>query len=449
MGKRRIVVPTDQVQYIPKLNSSLFVPSFVHGYSIAVEYMMNWFKGKFKNPNFFKSINIVGKNVLDEFRIYNIGELVTKERPQLLVNPQLDMEYDRERSDSYYAGPDALLLRSDPNRAFLKDIEHNVYLGLDMQELKCNFSFRIRLRTKAQQLDLYKKMELLFKIGNTETNELCADFHIPYDLMAQLALDIGFHLDKKGSIIEEREFGKYLNAHSEIPILLKFRAINHRFEYFLRIKNTLAHIACFDKMSVDDGEKSGQLDKNFNIDMVAVLRFVIPQFYVYFSTETVSSEQKTSELGDADNLVNDELIGSLYSIRKIEIPPYNKDGWLLSDETDYINDDKECMFIDMRRFLDEGSIGLTINKCLENFISPDSFINIRVFTEDSKCQDEEIECKMNWEKYALEFKEPLPEGINHIAIYIDKEIKNTVVIQQDNSYDSRYNIQPERPYQKG
>lgn len=449
MNKRRIVTPVNGVRYIPKLNSSLYVPSFVHGYSIAVEFMMNWFKGKFKDPNFFKSVNIVGKHVLDEFRTYSIGELVTKERPQLLVNPQPNMEFDREVIDAYYAGPEVLLGRSDPNRAFLKDIEHNVYLGLDMQQMECNFAFRIRVRTKAQQLDLYKKMELLFKVGNSDTFEICTDFHIPYELMAQLALDIGFHINEKGSIIEERAFGKWLNAHSELPILLKFRAINQRFEYFLRIKNTLVYITCFEKMTTDDGEKVGHIDKNFNIDMPAILRITIPQFYVYFSALESTYDTPERELGDADNLVDNELIGSLYTIHRVSIPPYDEHGWLLNDDTDYINNDENLMAIDMRRFLDDGSIGLTIDKCLENFISPDSFMNIRVFTENSKTNEDEVKCKMNWREYQLEFENPLPKGVNHLALYIDKEIKNTVVVQQDNSYNSRINNQPERPYQKG
>ena len=450
MGNRRIVTPIDEVHYIPKLNSSLYVPSFVHGYSLAVEFMMNWFKGKFKDPDFFKSVNLVGKHVLDEFRKYEIGELVSKERPQLLVNPQINFDYDREVLDSYYAGPEALLGRSDPNRAFLKDIEHNVYLGLDLQQLECNFAFRIRLRTKAQQYDLFKKMELLFKIGNSETHELVMDFHIPYDLMAQVALDIGFHVDEKGSIVEERAFGKWLNAHSERPILLKFRAINQRFEYFLRLNNTLAYITCFDKMSPDEGERVGHVDKNFNIDMAAILKLVIPQFYVYFSTLQASYQTPTQKLGDADNLVNDELIGSLYSIKRITIPPYDNHGWLLSDETDYVNEnDENLISIDMKPFLNDGTIGLTIDKCLSDFISPDSFIHIRVFSEDSKRLNEEINCKMNWKTYELELEEPLPKGVNHLAVYIDREIKNTAVIQADNSMNTRYNVQPERPYQKG
>ena len=47
-----------------KLFRSLSIPSEVHGYSIGVEFMRDWFMEKFPK-DFFKTVYINGKNIID------------------------------------------------------------------------------------------------------------------------------------------------------------------------------------------------------------------------------------------------------------------------------------------------------------------------------------------------------------------------------------------------
>ena len=51
---------------VKKLYSNLALPSYVHGYSLAIEYFTHWFESKF-NKGFLKSVYIDGKHVLDDY----------------------------------------------------------------------------------------------------------------------------------------------------------------------------------------------------------------------------------------------------------------------------------------------------------------------------------------------------------------------------------------------
>jgi hypothetical protein len=69
--------------------------------------------------------------------------------------------------------------------------------------MEMNFTFRIRVNSRSEQLDLYNKMELWFRIGTTQQDNLSADFHIPFDIIFQIAKDANFEVDEEKMIIKE------------------------------------------------------------------------------------------------------------------------------------------------------------------------------------------------------------------------------------------------------
>ena len=68
--EKRAQLPRDFFTYRPKLYRNLVLPSYVHGYSLAIEYMKKWFVDKFPK-DYFKVIHINGKHVLDDWRDFN------------------------------------------------------------------------------------------------------------------------------------------------------------------------------------------------------------------------------------------------------------------------------------------------------------------------------------------------------------------------------------------
>ena len=71
--QREISVAADRYGFdrVKNLHGNIALPSYVHGYSLAVEYMYNWFKNKFPKDFFRGGIYIDGKNVLDDYKRLN------------------------------------------------------------------------------------------------------------------------------------------------------------------------------------------------------------------------------------------------------------------------------------------------------------------------------------------------------------------------------------------
>lgn len=67
---------------VDRLYKALSIPSFVHGYSLAIEYIKSWFLGKFKEfgfpDNYFKTVYINGKHVLDDWKYFNKDNIKKK-----------------------------------------------------------------------------------------------------------------------------------------------------------------------------------------------------------------------------------------------------------------------------------------------------------------------------------------------------------------------------------
>lgn len=417
-------LPRDFFQYRPKLYQQLVIPSFVHGYSLAIEYMRDWFLGHFENKNYFKSININGRHVMDEWKHFNKLNIV-REKPMLAIVPTVEYDHDRETIDVYHADRRLLLHKSNYQQSFFKDWKSMSFLYADPRELKMNFSFKIRVGSRAEQLDLWKKMELYFRIGASETNYVSQDMHIPHELISALATANGFELDNNGEVKDVMSFIAYCNEHSDMPIIFKMRAINQKPEYFLRTNNCRVHIITRDKIQLDDGEKEGRLDSNFHIEMQAVVHMIIPHFYVFFSQQPI--EQKIT--------VGHEGIG-IYSINAIEIPPENARGWGQIVQTNYLCDEGDTEIDLSTLFSGNSPLAETMRYNLKNFISPDSFIQVVIYRSDIKAIL--VQGWMDYKKLSFNFNDPIDhETMLTIVVYADKGYINDTVSMLHNYNTTR------------
>ncbi len=399
-------------QYSKKeLYSSIAIPSTVHGYSNGVEYMKNWFLDKL--PDYFKTVHMEGKHAFDDFRRFNKDESLKREKPALSIIPSLVFEYDRERLDSYPYGIDHYMQRSDYEGAFFKDHDKNRYIGMTAEQLQMNFTFKMKLSSRAQQLDLYKYIQMAMRVGYTQGEYITMDYHIPYGVILQLAKDAGFRIENN-IVLDTIKFLKYLNSHSEIPITYKLRTINGRNEYFLRVKEVYAHISCQDSLSADDGEREGMISNNFMIELTATLKIPCPKMYIYYS-ETEHLELKKIQL-------KEECVG-LYSVKLIEIPNMNEMGWNQYLTTEYFEEDiKNPLVIDFNEFFRNHDLGLAIdyNNILK--ISPTAFLDIQLFNSNKK-----ISYDIDWSTLILTSKELVDEKITFISIYVDTDYLTKVI----------------------
>lgn len=373
--KEKAALPRDFFHYRPELYKQLIIPSFVHGYSLCIEYMRNWFLNKFEKrvrsdgtrEEYFKSVNVNGRHVLDEWKHFN-KQNIKREMPMLAIIPTVDYEHDREYQDAYLADRRLLLHKSDYQQSFFKDWDNMLFLYAQPKEMKMNFTFKVRVSSKAEQQDLLQKMELYFRVGASETEHISADIHIPYDIMVCLAKANGFEVDKSNTIVDPFSFVSYCNKHSDMPIIYKMRAINQKAEFFMRASNLRVHIICRDKIQPDDGEKEGRLDTNYHLELQTVVYMIVPHFFVFFNQKPIEHEIT----------VGHEAVG-IYTINCFEVPPCNSRGWNQKAQTNYLCDKGE-RFIDLSSIF-EGKAPMceTMRYNLENFINPDSFIEVVVY----------------------------------------------------------------------
>lgn len=396
---------------IKNLKGSLAMPSYVHGYSLGIEYMYNWFKNKFDREFFKGGIYIDGKNVLDDYKRLNefsMKNIIKGQNPRARMGVNVEYDYDRDGLDLYQAPPEVLLKRSNFQQAFFKDYDRDMFLGFALRGMRMDFGFKVRLNSRSQQLDTYNRMELYFRNGATQQEYISADIHVPKYIMLNIARKAGFEV-REGEVVDIIEFIQYLNRHSDIPFLFKLRAINQKSEFFIRLNNLYTHIAVRDKLQLDDGERDGKLDFNFNIEMAAILDMPVPHYYTFYSAEDMDMDIQVKE---TDNCV------AIYSINIYEIPKTNELGWDLLANTDYQTDKGDTEIDISTLFEPQTPIGRAINHDLAIGVSPSKFLDIKLIRDDDLSKN--VDFNIDWEKKVLKLVLPEEEEILHIVIYADK-----------------------------
>lgn len=406
-----------------KMFKNLCIPSAMHAYSVGVEFFKEWVLNKF-DPKYFKTVYVDGKHLFDDFSKLNEATLIKKGKPAIGFFPTIDIDYNREGIEAqtydlmYYA-------RTFDNRdAFFKDNEHKLYISIGLEQLLLNFTVRIKVNTRARQLDLAKYLKIALKIGATSGYYLDLDLHVPYEMLFALAEKAGFEVDyENGNIKDPFKFLMYLNSKSDVPFVYKLRSINGRNEFFLRAPNLYTHINVTD-LNIDDGERQNQISSNFFIEMNARLLMPAPKVYCFFTTERTESINLVDKSGNLKSYVTNFT----------NIPTLNDRGWEQFVTLDYQEDDlRYPLVIDLNEIFEgENNIYSLINYSKYNLISPSSFIDIKLFNHNK-----EWDCKIDWDNMILKTKTPVDYQLSEIVIYVDKEYVNTQTITMSNDSDYR------------
>ena len=404
------------------LRHSLVMSSAVEAQAVAMEFIKNWFLSKF-NDNFFKYINVDKKFMLSNYKYKNFKlsqEALTVEKPALTIFAQIQNDWDRENIDLHQMGINRYRRRSPFDTHFFKDPEKNIYLGIGLDQLFTIYNFRLRLNTKAEQLDTASFMSMAFNIGCNRTEDIDLDMHVPYSLMIQLAKDAGFEV-VNNTIKDTTSFVSYLNQHSVVPVLYKFRAMTGKGEYFLRMWGLPTLISCQDSLSVDDdGEREGHMSSNFGIDFMVNLKMPRARYFTYYSQD----EHKLNL-----NLAPDQEIG-LYNIKVPEVPELNSKGWVKTITTQCIEEDLSKPLEIHFEGLFSGDLSKLIEKHKKVFISPSLFIDFKLYNNGDK-----LDFEIDWDKMIISTNTMVTDHVTNKFIYLDKEYINSEIIQDENLLD--------------
>lgn len=406
-------------QFRPKLYKELQVPSYVHGYSLAIQYMEDWYLRNFPK-DYYRYVYVNGKHVLDDWRNFNKYN-VKHEKPMLAIIPSLNPDWDRDYVDMYMGSKEIMLRTSQAQNSFFKDYDFKQFIYLQMREMEMNFTFRSRLNSRSEQLDLYNKMQIWFRVGMTQKEYVSADFHIPRCIMSNIAQCAGFEVDEAGNIKDIYEFLQYCNAHSDLPIIFKMRAINQKPEFFCRVKDIVAHISIKDKLQLDDGERDGALDTNFHVEMQCTLHMAIPHFYAYMNEKPI---KETIDVVDKEDQIG------IYSIENFVFPPTDDHGWKSIAVTSYLTDPGDTE-IDLKQlFNDENTPIMKILRYNERMgISSNSCINVLAYYSVPFHAAKQVRYHMNWHTFKLVLDEEICGQFNiDIGIYADMNYVNNTII---------------------
>lgn len=446
---RRKIDFVDIDRFKPHLYADLYIPSWVNGYSLAMEFVHNWFLSKVPK-GYFKVVHIGGKHILDDLRRFCYGDLIKREKPMVSFTGTVQADFDNDNVDLHMYGIDTYVRKTDYQRSFLKDPERGVYIGISPEQMLVDFAIRCKTSTRPQQMDLYKRLELACRIGCTETFDVDLDFHVPYNLMSNLARDIKYPIDDNGVILNPYKFLSYLNKYSQLPFMYKLRNINGKREFFIRMRDIPLYMDMKNKMSIDDGEQEGQLSTSFHIDLQISVRIPVPKFYIYYNEGKLINSIHTYDQKPDDIAV--------YSMKLFDIPEINKKGWVQLATTNYIPEEQERIVekINIKELFDVAP-DIHTNTSMNDIIEEarklnypvDNFIDIQVYTNDASANGK-LDISIDWKNMEMIMPPKCKYRYFYIAVYVDKLYVNDRIVELGRIYDNRMKLsdKPNKDYFK-
>ena len=418
MAKERIIVRPDEIiptgerrlkfikEYTSDLNCSLVMPNESNTYSLAVEYMKEWFLDGFQD-GYFRSIYVNEKSIIDDFRAMTRQELIKRPKPCCTIIPRTDQDYNRENLDLYNYGSGIYSNRARFQDSFFRDIDKKIFLALDFKLKKITFTFRAKVQTLSVAQNMAEHDKIRFRSNGTQGKNVDMDFLLPDQLILTFAQDAGFVVEN-GIVKEQTEFMSYLNMHSQIPILYKYNTAKGRFQYYMKMPNMYMHIST-GPVQIDDGERKGHVTMNYNVEFDAELLMPAPKFFAYYSMD------KKEFIKAEDNGKNTY---TLYAFPISNIPTTTVKGWPQYLTTDYEDDiDNYKARKPLTIYFDDlvGDLRKVIEHTKAQYLSPSLFIEFKLFNDNK-----EIELDVDWEELSLSTKIPMANLKSYLVMYVDR-----------------------------
>ena len=399
------------------LRSSVMTASLSTSYSECIEFVKQWFFSYFE-PGFFEYTYIEGSNVLNE--VLKPKDVILVHRKantaSVVITPTIDEEYSDENRYLEMEGIDMFIRRTMDQTPFFRDYKNNCFITLDMRPLSMGFNFKIKVNTRAQQLDLFEYMRKAFRIGYTESYYADEDFILPRKLMLCLAEDAGFHIQGE-SVTDVFRFLRYANKFSMVPILYKQRTATNNKAFYARFPEAFIHFS-MNNLTKDDGERSGHINTEFAIEMNVEVKFPAPSWFAY---HTNNIDFALPRFQPADSVQDPEFMFVVDTFEWATIPPTNEKGWLLyvRDERGYYEEDiSKPLKINFTEYF-EGELLNLIKAHLARYIAPCLFMDVAIFNDGKR-----LPGHMVWENLTWTSFEPPKDEYSSIVIYMDMEYVN-------------------------
>ena len=423
-GQLRPMKPSDVYKKYTKryMRSDVILPSEHHAYSVCVEFAKEWFLSKFPE-HFFKSVYVDGTHSFDEFRKFSdIDQKLRRTNPLLAIVPVIDHEHNRSWVDSNPEMPMALR-RTRIEGSFLNDIRDNrgLHLQLQFKTILMKFTYKLRLDTRAQQLDMMQFIKLNHRAGWTETANLDLDIHVPNRIISQIAFDNAIPIDEDGNVLDKVAMLKYLNTYSLIPFLYKLRAATGNGEYFIKVPNCVAHIKS-DLPTADDGNRTDMTTTDYQIEFNIEVEMTAPYCYTYYSQKEIMKYINRPAIDSFGDAIIEKSIMT-------EFPREDENHWALLTTTEYEVDDedlKKPLEIDFREFFAGSDIQRIMEYTRSIAVCPDVFLHIIMFNGGI-----ELGYDIDWVTTKAVTHESITHNRTMIGVYVDQKYVNETIMFLD------------------
>lgn len=394
------------------LRTNLIATDIYQSYSIAIQYMTNWFYKRFPD-DFFKHKFLDASHVMDQFKHYTIREIIKNNKPSAHISVEDDTEYDRNALDLYNLGTTLYNNRARYQDAFFIDREKSLFISMALQEMKMDFTFSIRVNTKSVQDYVQQICEMAFRAGGTQKHYIEMDYPIPVELIGQLASDLG--MCNGDGYFEVDKMIHYFNMHSKLMLLYKFNPATGNREFFLRIPKVYIHIRT-SKINKQQGQLKNMVYTDFQIQFNCEVHMPSIKFFAYYSL--TQHEHLTS-------YTRLDTRSFLFGLTNLcNIPNEDEHGWPWEFRHTYMADspeekeaikNKQLITININNLF-IGELREAIEATKQIAISPSAFINIKVFNYLKY-----LPATIDWNNMYLRFDEPLDSEEVHLIIYINKD----------------------------
>ena len=417
-GLRPISISDLTRKKTPKImRSSIAVPSQQQAYAVCVEFARNWFLEKFK-PNYFNSIYINTTHSFDEFRKFSqINQQMKRANPLLAIVPTIDMNHNRQWIDSQPEIP-LLLKRSRIEGTFFNDNKKGLHIQLIPKTVLMNFTYKMRLDTRAEQLDMMEFIKLNHRAGWTESREILVDIHIPKSIILQIAFDNGFKITTDGEIKDPVGLLNYLNSHSYVPFMYKLRCTTGNKEFFIKVPNCMAHIKS-ELPSMDDGERQDTITTNYNIEFQVEIEMSAPYCYTYFSQDEQPYILNAPQFNNYDKI-------AIMAASKTELPCIDQNNWDQYVITEYEVDDQDLnkpLNIDFNELFKNSDMIKIIDYTRAIAVSPSIFMNFIIYNNGFP-----VGYTIDWNNMICNIINPIKNNTTVIGIYCDKKYINDTLL---------------------
>lgn len=426
----KLMTPEDfRKRYSKKrlLSSSVILPSQHHSYSLCMEFMKEWFLSKFSSE-YFTHVHIDGKLAFDDFRSFEkVDEKIKRVNPILAIIPSIESEYNRDWIDSNAEGPLQSLRRTRLEGKFFSDVDKETYIAVQFKSIKMNFTYKMRVNTRAEQLDLLEFVKTNHHAGYTENNVIPLDIHVPKQIIAQVAHDIGLEVDDNLNVKEPYRLLQYLNAHSVLPFMYKFRCVNGNHEFFIKLKDGSVHLK-MDLPTKDDGDRVGMDLTNFTVEFNVETEMIAPMNFIYYSMHRQDYI--------SNNTVCKDNIITVARFIATDIADKNPDGWELFSTTEYLIETEDLhkpeLSINLGDYLYGTDLAKVLQYTVDNKINPAVFLDFNFYMNGVKKR-----YVVDWDNLVIRIFGPIDNLTTVIAVYIDKKYVNDVLINLENMEGSR------------